>query len=1654
MGKLSPKEAILQLLKDVDVKKPANERLMTNLLEKLAQSRPAETAREWTPTDAADLQLRINKKPALERFSKNIGAETPANYQVREMAKAPLVEGLMKSGGGGWQFHPTETIGPIYKEDGSFGYFEFLKLQRSIQVHYNNNPEALIYATVSTPINIVTKPTRRTDLGGIERKTAPKTGFEIGKRIKIGDLENILVGGIITSIGSAYTLSKGTIWLRASLFRPGTLANEYIGFRISKGTLAFPVPTSIAQDKISIAAGIKFSLSLTLDHSAAVDPSTAPYGADARAASVGLPSVIQLQFSQSGFLEIETDESASLRIYDTQYNFSPGSGAVGKRSGDSNDYYTALDFARDPVFEIKKNVSPFFHIQGRAGIQRAYWMLISRIIQPGQPTVLEGNGAIGLQLYAGLLASWKGVEDEARFTKLMKPFLLVTSGGFQINDEECQFYQQREIYPLWQTDNKKDNLLTLSFAQKKKLAYVSFTKDAEGLLALADADFNIDKPFQADGSRISPAMEDCMYIKIAATGHADMQLFWPVIADKNNAVDFFKDLHQFAIKNAFFSTTKPMALFMKGGYDDRNRITEGDLRFTFGLLNLEPMLPHPYAFNNAWSKFKRKGDERIPRLAGAIQCTCGWNLAENPEVNIDFKLPAATQNLMAGWFKPGESLTKAYQQKGSKTNGGDMTAQYPNIKAMCTLLDVSTGYDHLGVSVMGQQGTRLAATVSVESDNEVSISRMFLQAPVQQLAGVTLPHVTWEPYFNLTGPEVSGNAQDPDVGLYSFNSAAEPSMFFQSGAEAVNIDPLAFMRHFKEELRPTETRVIAEGNLVRKEKHSGVFFSLPHGKLAMAYLTPYNAQQATFHARQYDFIQPRFDHGSIAGAKAKGGWQFRIAANFQNNFLPPYQNGWAFQLSNVNDDQSPLGITPHGFFQKVFFQNADAPTRGVPITHLDFSGYGASTFSNWVNPEARYATVAQAKFDMLRGRVAHEIIQVVSVIYPWGIAVTRTISFYKRNNAILYREDSGWIAKSDGLFDFSNKENNVAIDNPYEIHPGHIHGLYNIRNIKEISSEVDDLGTGPVTGTIAVSFDADVDIEHISSAKTNGLVPGWGFKGYLQLSPQDKPIAPEKLKTLFDRKQNTIGGNVDCIMQLAGGKQVMLVKRVDMSMNSNGVLVAAARGSVQLPPDGSWSVVQINKQTNEVSPIANKLSTPVYKKGIRRRNSPAFIIDAPDKNSHITSPDALFDNNASPQYGYVQNTGTQKLIFPNPFYDKNIANQLLSDATKLADSFTLMNSKGIFPNIDKAINAEAVVTSITEIVDNGLKKQINKVVNDRGMFDIVGESGDPFRIYAEYKAGSKDTILEYITNSDSVEDAWKNQLDNLSVHVDMGPFQPIMTISGNFNAGNGVKAEIGTGENAPQLKLPGALDKIYKVIEFLDSLDFNDLGNNADAVKKGLQVFMSNGAEAWEYKFKAEKEIPMVKFPFDPINYNSPTTPLKLDAFFKMGCYFNMPIKIPNTIDQLTPSIGAFLELKADIRVMCVSLAAATIYAKGSAVVGLAADLNNPPTLYFKFGFGVELCVGLPVIGSVSLTYLAGIDMSINSKVFTVGAFLYFRGRVELAFGLVEVAISIEAAGKIEKPDGQPCSVIASVTFSLEISVAFVIDLDFTETWTEQRQIA
>jgi hypothetical protein len=169
--------------------------------------------------------------------------------------------------------------------------------------------------------------------------------------------------------------------------------------------------------------------------------------------------------------------------------------------------------------------------------------------------------------------------------------------------------------------------------------------------------------------------------------------------------------------------------------------------------------------------------------------------------------------------------------------------------------------------------------------------------------------------------------------------------------------------------------------------------------------------------------------------------------------------------------------------------------------------------------------------------------------------------------------------------------------------------------------------------------------------------------------------------------------------------------------------------------------------------------------------------------------------------------------------------------------------------------------------------------------------------------------------------------------------------------------------------------------------------------------------------------------------------------------YFNEVLAIPSAPNQLIPSAGAFLEFNGSLSVMCVSLSIATVYAVGSVDLRISADIKTGPTLHMKFGFGAEVAVGLPVIGTVSLLYMVGVQIDLDSGQIAVGALLMFRGRVELLDGIVTVQIQIEAQG-IYNRVGNDTLLAAQVTFGLDISIFLVINLHFSKSWEERRKIA
>jgi hypothetical protein len=672
----------------------------------------------------------------------------------------------------------------------------------------------------------------------------------------------------------------------------------------------------------------------------------------------------------------------------------------------------------------------------------------------------------------------------------------------------------------------------------------------------------------------------------------------------------------------------------------------------------------------------------------------------------------------------------------------------------------------------------------------------------------------------------------------------------------------------------------------------------------------------------------------------------------------------------------------------------------------------------------------------------------------------------------------------------------------------------------------------------AVYFDADIEIENTVQGSINGTTEtdlGAGKKakygrvlskrilGYVQVSPPGKPLSKYQFRDLLALQGGSIGGDVDCEVNIANSNQQMHINRVDVSASveaasNEPIFVVAARGKVFLPKDGSWGMVQHNAATGEVTQLPNDITVPLIREGERDKDLVINLQAAREKLVRIAHPLELLRAPAANtiNFGFLQTTSSQKALFLTPSYGIDVPKLLSKTPPIFADAYRLMTGNGIFPNIGNAITdfgkampmdkvyegAAQVKAFVDSAFSDGTQKALEVMevlaqktadtVVDQGMKMLQKKSGDavdkalefvvpqlpepiylinttPFKIYIKYNAKPKKGTpgpeqtgkLDFDINSFSValDKQWRSRMNNLSMVVDLGDMKELMTIKGNFDSKKGKESgyeggpDDGTsGWPTPEIEFS---DELKPVIDLLEVLSKLSAGDYAAAMKKGLKIAMSNAGEIWEYKFEAGKELPLVRFPPTDELYNSAQTPLKLEATMGLGVYFNAALKVTTDTSQLLPTAGAYLKFHGGLSVMCVSVGVGSIYAVGAVDVKVAADTKVGPSLTLKFGFGVQIVVSLPVVGNASVTYMIGVEMYADKTKVIVAALMLFRGQASLLGGLVCVTITIEAKGMIERLAGSDeTNCAAQVTFAIDISIFLVIDISFSKTWGEQRQIA
>lgn len=1160
----------------------------------------------------------------------------------------------------------------------------------------------------------------------------------------------------------------------------------------------------------------------------------------------------------------------------------------------------------------------------------------------------------------------------------------------------------------------------------------------------------------------------------------------------------------------------------------------------------------------------------------------GLIIKQEPEMNVD---------LLAGFKDPNGKIYDANALAKMKKDIEDVWDNSLGLQhEFFSLLDVSSNANQLGVSfgtnwqivktgtVRGRDGELHQVDYNAAAYNTAFpflVDGMQVKLPANRVRAFTLPLMAWEPEINLTPPDRDNPLDpsspkllmDPEAGLMYYANDGGPARIWNNNTVPVPLAPIPVTNGLLEDFKS------------QPDNYTLAVFTLPFGLKAISYISKHFVEPQK---PAIENIRPKFRKNTDDNTyKLEGGIQLSLQAGrfgkpnpanpseFDSDMFP----GYTVQANNLLNwfglasYSSNLGHRVTEIFNNEFLfgplslSSLIKDSRGVPVSRMDVTGYGASIFSNWISPGAALAQTSKARFDVMLGRTGHEVIQVKSILYPWGIRVVRTITVFRTGSGYVFRTDSGWKAESDGLFDFSyaylkkgvNPFGNLTtndfehIDAPYEFHTGIIRGLFNVRNIKDAPSVTEytseniiapnaDYLNG-VKGQIytnnatqknepvkcgGVYFDADVEIENVVQGHVNKRVVSKRILGYVQVAPAGKPLTPEQLKGLLNLQNGSIGGDIDCVLDINKSNQQLRAARFDVapSIDQAGtkpVFVAATRGQVFLPKDGSWALVQHDAGSGEVTPLPSDTMVPLIRTGAWKKGNVVDNNTLQKQLVRVAHPMEILRTPTATtlNFGYLQSTATQKALFLTPAYGLNIDKMLSKTPPVFADAYRLMTGDAIFPNIGNAIDnfgkampllnskdsngntfqafaqsvledggekvwelmkveaekaGEAVINQGMNMLKQGANGLLDKALRfDVPSFEVPLVDTEALRIYIEYKTGKNnappasyiDSKLNFDVDSfaGDMADQWKSRLNNLAMVVDLGDMKRLMTIKGNFDAGNGKESNYEGGPDndsdglpMPEIEFSDALQPVIDILQMLASLSTNDY---KEVLKKGLKLAMSNSGEIWQYKFEASKEIATIRFPPTDELYNSAQTPLKLEASLSAGVYFNAALKVTTDPSQLLPTAGAFLKFTGGLQIMCYSVGVGSIYAIGAAEVKIAADTQVGPSLFLKFGFGVSIVVSLPVVGNASVSFMVGVEMSANKDKVVLAALMVFKGQANLLGGLVCVCITIEAKGIIVRDianDKTDCS--AQVTFAIDISIFLVIDISFSKTWGEDRQVA
>ncbi|MGH1340610.1 MAG: hypothetical protein ACRBN8_03590 [Nannocystales bacterium] len=1429
-------------------------------------------------------------------------------------------------------------------------------------------------------------------------------------------------------------LQAGTVWVRGDLISSALPANAYVGIQIRDGSLALSGAASVDGDTVELGGALTGTLTLELQ-----TPTVQPQDGGCRAAgaTIELPEKLVFAF-KDGALRIK-GSSGRATAWDQTFHFKE------PRSTWSyiTDRWTAvLHYAVEPdTFSFEPFSDALATFTGKARIERGG--LGFPVVSVADPAVLD-EASVAPQFLLDLREfSCRWYSPDERFHAIAQAWLGISASGTMLFANDVAALSPAVVFDhvLWEARGAGGRL---PWTHRHPAPFVllhacdlvageAFAVSGEGLAGL-------DRPLQTDAEPIPAARGRGLFALLRRDKRVEATLM--VVEESPQAA------MQLALRNGLVWVSKPVYIVAQGQRGRGQTIEKGRAALLMGAYGWCPTLPDPYVSNVCASS---PGADR-PSPTGRLVAEIAWSNPETVSVSFEGQLgrtlakpvrgmgpqqddhdrrPVAlgltqvdqhrlqlSEREQARWDKAQSKEQDSRAKRldaASRSNKesmdllGAVWSKFHPARPNVALLDVSTNQDLLGVALEAhnRDEPRVAASHLVPGVSaSFAVDGLDVQAALARMVVMTLPAIQWEPVRTLD--------VDQDVATLGWFPTPLASAT-DGGPSVVGVRSQRLTPIVPDEALERTQAEFEAGQRV------GLRTTLPFGLMATAIVNPDASS-----ARKADLLQntrPKFPTRDSVGGH-------QITAVAEHGRLPggvsPTFEGAMRQVINGVDlaTGAPLGLSVLGSTAdpssnvETVFNNDMASNPRVPVTRFDISGYGASNFSEWENPFAAFAETAKVQFSVIKGRTAMEIIKVNSVLHPWGIRVTRSVTIERRPGGGVVRRDSGWQPITPGMFDYRYADTTGNILNaPYRFDAGVFRGMFDVRSIRPAPGT--EVSSGGAT-FIPYYFDANVALDG-ASGRTQAI----GMLGYLQTTPDGEPASGAALRDLVE-SQGAVGGPLDVWIDVGNSGLPFRVRRLEVAiaMDMGGpVLVATVRGVPRLPTTGAWSVVKrpvagVADEHREAVPVSEGRGVPLIRRYPVTYPTASQAVFAEPPLTGLAGPYRFADPadlyELSPpeqEYALLQSTPTHAFLFPRPLISSTGSNQLQTGGTPaLADVIARTTSKGAFPPPPNTIDLPG--TLFFDVAPSGTLSLSSPI-------NIAGHP-TPLRLSGENGHGTKMNYDHATLRMVIDHGHWEAEFTGLEIYNDIAGMERI--------SGSRLRV-VGSTQQRPQIAEIESLvhDDIESILQFIPL--FGQRGTDGP-----IELGTTNAKHEFKFEASLKVDVPRVSITL----FAGADLKLKLKLAASTGF---------DKDTGLVKNSGKFgLALEGKIPVLSIGIASVfVIVSVGAdfAIDSIAGGATSEKLALNAFaGVGVEGAIGpFKAYAYLGVGFILSYDIT-NDKA-KYGGLVALEAGID--FTIVKVKVRAELKGLCYDDAGATkCDYSGSVKVQVDIFLIFSISASYT----------